>query len=170
MIPSLPRKASMRHKTRNPFRTRVLSTKASLVFRRIGKKKKKRSAGEGVRSLGVNNFPNVAFMGVVTFIATTQTKKLSFPLTLIRPRYYQREAIYQRIDNGRSQRTYTHTHTHTHSCMHTRQWYRERTYKRESFSCIESRSIDVLQWNTPASSLCRIYRYYFLITFRRSHL
>lgn len=125
MIPSLPRKASMRHKTRNPFRTRVLSTKASLVFRRIGKKKKKkRSAGEGVRSLGVNNFPNVAFMGVVTFIATTQTKKLSFPLTLIRPRYYQREAIYQRIDNGRSQRTYTHTHTHTlvyaHSTMVSR--------------------------------------------------
>lgn len=72
----------MRHK-----RVTVCNVYACTYYRRkevygILQTKKKRSEEgmEGtIRSLGVNNFPNVAFMGVVTFIATHDANKKSFP-------------------------------------------------------------------------------------------
>lgn len=56
----------------------------------------------------------------------TQTKKekkksFPFPLTLIRPRYYQREAIYhRRIDNGRSPKERTPTMGHKRNVRYKR--------------------------------------------------
>lgn len=71
----------MRHK-----RVTVCNVYACTYYRRKEvygilqtKKKEKRRGGGGHDSLGVNNFPNVAFMGVVTFIATHDANKKSFP-------------------------------------------------------------------------------------------
>lgn len=83
-----------------------------------------------IRSLGVNNFPNVAFMGSGHFYRDARRgrkqkkkkkKSFPFPLTLIRPRYYQREAIYhRRIDNGRSPKERTPTMGHKRNVRYKR--------------------------------------------------
>lgn len=66
---------------------------------------------------------------MVTFIAThdedankkRKKKSFPFPLTLIRPRYYQREAIYhRRIDNGRSPKERTPTMGHKRNVRYKR--------------------------------------------------
>lgn len=57
----------------------VLSTKGSLWYFADEKKRSEEGVEGTIRSLGVNNFPNVAFMGVVTFIATHDANKKSFP-------------------------------------------------------------------------------------------
>lgn len=69
----------MRHK-----RVTVCNVYACTYYRRkevygILQTKKKEGVEGTIRSLGVNNFPNVAFMGVVTFIATHDANKKSFP-------------------------------------------------------------------------------------------
>lgn len=103
----------MRHK-----RVTVCNVYACTYYRRKEvygilqtKKKEKRRGGGGHDSFARGKqFSECSLYGSGHFYRDTRRKqkKLSFPLTLIRPRYYQRKAIYHNVSiMGEAQRTYT---------------------------------------------------------------